>query len=75
MDIIICNFGGDGISENQAKRGFFEMQDVHKQLFDGSAREWIMNYNSLQYYVRLLRKRLNLVNLKVKFKRLIGVYK
>ena len=71
MDIIVCNFGGDGISENQAKRGFDEMQQVHRQIFNGIVREWVVNYCLLQRNIVLIRKRLNLVNLKVKISRLM----
>lgn len=73
MDIIVCNFGGDGISENQAKHGFSEMQDVHRQLFSGLTRKWVVNYCSTQYHISLIRKRLNLINLKVRFKKFVKI--
>jgi putative colanic acid biosynthesis glycosyltransferase len=71
MDLIICNFGGDGVSENQIDRGSIEMQEVHKRLFKGAARQWVLNYFQLQRKIITIRKRLNLVNLKVRFRRLL----
>ena len=71
MDLIICRFGGDGISENQAQRGYVEMQEVHKQIFKGWYRILTLTFCSLQHNIVLARKRLNLVNLKVRFKRLV----
>ena len=44
MDIVICDFGGDGISENQFKKGYEEMQQVHKRLFHGLGRYWAISY-------------------------------
>jgi glycosyltransferase involved in cell wall biosynthesis len=43
-DFIVCNFGGDGVSENQMKRGFAEMQRVHHRLFKGIGRPCAMGY-------------------------------
>ncbi|MBO0949262.1 glycosyltransferase [Fibrella forsythiae] len=73
MDLIICNFGGDGISENQIKRGFREMQLVHKRVFHGVGLRWAMFSYWLQQTIIIIRKRLNLVNLKVRLKRWLRI--
>lgn len=72
-NIIVCNFGGDGISENQARRGHSEMQEIHKQLFSGVGRNWILAYSAVQHRINMTRKRFNLINLKVRFRRFIGL--
>jgi glycosyltransferase involved in cell wall biosynthesis len=71
IDLTICSFGGDGLSENQMDRGAAEMQQIHKQLFSGVARYWAMGYFRVQRQVLTIRKRLNLVNLKVRFRRFL----
>ncbi len=72
IDLIICNFGGDGISENQAKQGFKEMQSVHRRLFGGVDRPAALACYWLQQRVIIIRKRLGLLNLKVRLKRLLS---
>lgn len=73
MNIIVCNFGGDGVSENQANKGFNEMQEVHKELFKGMTRQWVVGYCSFKRSLFLLRKKLNLLNVKKRFNRVIKV--
>jgi glycosyltransferase involved in cell wall biosynthesis len=73
MDIITCSFGGDGVSENQMKRGAVEMQQVHKRLFNGIPLLIALASFSIQHNVVLFRKRYKLVNLKARFRKFISV--
>ena len=71
IDMTICNFGGDGISENQARQGFVEMQEIHKRLFHGAGRQWVLSYFWLKQNIIITRNRFNLINLKARFRRYI----
>lgn len=72
MDIIVCNFGGDGISENQFKKGYAEMQQVHKRLFKGIGRLWAMNYFWLRRSTGLLLRQYNFSETRLVLKKLFG---
>lgn len=72
MDAIMCRIGEDGISNTQIKRSSEEIRIIHRRLFTGLTREWIVNYFQFQRAILMTRRRLGLVNLKVKLRRLIG---
>ncbi|WP_460996051.1 glycosyltransferase [Spirosoma harenae] len=72
MDIIICDFGGDGISENQLKKGYAEMQQAHKRLFKGFGLYWVMNYFWLRRTTGAMLRRFNLFGFRSGLKRLFG---
>ena len=72
MDVVICDIGEDGISNKQIKRSTAEIHKIHNRLFSGVARPWVVNYFRLHRSALMMRRRLNLVNLKVRFRRFIG---
>jgi glycosyltransferase involved in cell wall biosynthesis len=71
MDAIICNLGEDGISNTQIERSSKEIHAIHGRLFTGVARPWVVNYFKFQRSILLTRRRLNLVNLKSRFRRFL----
>jgi len=72
INVIVCNFGGDGVSENQLKQGFTEMQQVHKQLFKGIGRSWVMSYFWLRRRVGTLIRRFNLPKARAGLRKVFG---
>ncbi len=70
-DLVICRFNHEGISHRDLQLGATEMQIVHKRVFRGVGRQWLMNYFTVRYQVGLLRERLHLVDLKAKLRRFI----
>lgn len=72
IDVIVCDFGGDGISENQLKAGYNEMQLVHQRLFSGCVGNWVLSYFWLRRRVGALLRNNNLGNLRIKLKRIFG---
>ncbi|QHW00497.1 glycosyltransferase [Spirosoma endbachense] len=72
MDIVICNFGGDGISENQMEHGYKEMQKIHQQLFKGIGRHWAMNYFWLRRSMSAILRRYKLSKLSMGLKKVFG---
>jgi glycosyltransferase involved in cell wall biosynthesis len=72
MDIIVCNFGGDGISENQLKQGYTEMQQIHRRLFKGLGRFWVINYFWLRRNTGTMLRRYNLLKFRMGLKKLFG---
>ena len=72
MDITVCNFGGDGISENQFKKGYAEMQQVHRRLFKGATRYWVMSYFWLRRNTGIFLRRYKLMAIRAKLKEFFG---
>lgn len=72
MDITVCNFGGDGISENQMKRGYTEMQQVHGRLLKGVGRSWAMCYFWLRRRTGATLRKYDLLKFSTELKRLFG---
>lgn len=72
LDIIICRIGEDGISNTQIKRSSAEIHKIHHRLFKGATRQWVVNYFKFKRAILLARRRLNLVNLKVRIKRFVN---
>lgn len=72
VDIIICNFGGDGISENQARKGYLEMQEAHGRLFKGISKLWVMSYFWLRRSTSKLLMQNNLFKIRNDLKRFFG---
>lgn len=72
INLVICNFGGNGLSENQISRGTAEMQEVHRRLFRGLARSWVVNYFAIQRAIFVFRRRTNLVNLKSRLRQFVN---
>ncbi len=72
MNITVCNFGGDGISENQMARGYAEMQQIHSRLFKGISRNWAMYYFWLRRKAGATLRKYNLPGFSVGLKRLFG---
>ena len=72
MDVIVCNFGGDGISENQIKHGFMEMQQVHNQLFKGVGRPLAMNYFWLRRRMGHILRHYSLSRVSLGLKKIFG---
>lgn len=73
LDIIMCRIGEDGISNTQIKRSSAEIHKIHYRLFKGATRQWVINYFKFKRTILLARRRLNLVNLKVRIKRFVNV--
>lgn len=72
MKVIVCDFGGDGVSENQLDQGYREMQQVHKQLFKGIGRFWAVNYFWVRRRTGALTRRYNLTSLRAGLKKVFG---
>jgi hypothetical protein len=71
IDAIICTIGEDGISNKQIKKSSAEIHKIHNQLFTGLARHWVVNNFKLQRSILLIRRRLNLVNLKSRIRNFV----
>ncbi|GAB4047138.1 glycosyltransferase [Spirosoma litoris] len=72
MRIIVCNFGGDGISENQMKRGYKEMQQVHRHLFSVPGRYWVMGYFWFRRGIGAILRKYNFPIVRSSFKKIFG---
>ena len=72
INLTICDFGGDGISENQLKNGFAEMQDVHRRLFKGADRNWVMSYFWLRRRTGAFLRKYNLFKFRIFIKNIFG---
>ncbi|WP_020601977.1 glycosyltransferase [Spirosoma spitsbergense] len=72
MDVTVCSFGGDGISENQFRQGYAEMQQVHSNLFRGAERKWVMSYFWLRRMIGFKLRQYNLSKVSTILKRLFG---
>ncbi|MBO0930948.1 glycosyltransferase [Fibrella aquatilis] len=72
MDIVVCNFGGDGISENQMQQGYSEMQQIHSQLFSGWKRTWAMGYFWLRRKTGAVLRKYNLLKISKNLKDFFG---
>jgi len=72
MDIVVCNFGGDGISENQMEHGYAEMQQIHGRLFKGVGRTWAMHYFWLRRRTGATLRKYDLLKFSTGLKRLFG---
>ena len=72
VDIVFCNFGGEGVSEKLIKQRYLEMKQIHKRLFIGIGRLWVLTYFQLRQDTGLLLRSLNLLSLRVKLKKIFG---
>lgn len=72
MNVMICNFGGDGVSENQLMSGYYEMQQVHRNLFTGVNRHWVVNYFWFRRTVGKILRRHNFISLRRTIKNIFG---
>ena len=72
IDIVICNFGGDGISENQLNNRYKEMDEVYKRLFKGFDLLVVMAYFKLRRNIGKLLRSLDLINLRGSLKKIFG---
>ena len=72
MNVVVCDFGGDGVSENQLKKGFLEMQQSHVRLFKGLNRVWVMQLFWLRRRVGALLRHFELREIRLELKRIFG---
>jgi putative colanic acid biosynthesis glycosyltransferase len=72
MNFIICDFGGDGVSENQMKRGYAEMQQIHRRLFKGLLGNWVVNYFWLRRKTGAIIRRFDLLKIRDGIKKVFG---
>ncbi|GAB4015102.1 glycosyltransferase [Spirosoma koreense] len=72
MDIIVCDFAGDGISENQLNRGYSEMQQAHERLFNGFDFLWVKKYFWLRRKTGALLRHYNLLKFRMWLKNIFG---
>ncbi|TAE27302.1 MAG: glycosyltransferase [Cytophagales bacterium] len=72
MSVVVCDFGGDGVSENQLKRGYSEMQRVHRRLFNGAGRNWVMSYFWLRRSIGALIRRYNVPKVRAGLRNIFG---
>lgn len=72
MSFIICDFGGDGVSENQMKLGYKEMQQIHRRLFKGMLGSWAVNYFWLRRKAGAAIRYYNLLAIRDVIKKIVG---
>lgn len=72
INIVTCDFGGDGVSEKQLKRGYEEMQQIHKELFSGLSQKWIVNYFWIRRRTGSMLRRYDLFKIRAAIKYLLG---
>ena len=72
MNFIICNFGGDGVSENQMKLGYAEMQQIHRRLFKGLLGSWAVRYFWIRRKTGAFIRHYNLLTVRDRIKNIFG---
>jgi putative colanic acid biosynthesis glycosyltransferase len=72
INVIVCSFGGDGLSENQLAKGYIEMQHVHANLFTGKTLTWVKNYFWLRRKMGSFLRANKLIKLRSALKRVFG---
>lgn len=72
IDVIVCNFGGDGISENQLENRYSEMDEVYQRLFNGVDYYLVVSYFWLRRKTGRFIRRYNFLRYRDKLKRIFA---